>query len=415
MSQESEPIEHIKSDTAAATKKRPRWKVRLILILTGLVVGTISAELTLRFLQLGQTPIAYEFDPQTGVLLRPHQRLWQKREGSALVTTNSHGFRDREHRYEKPAGTFRIAVLGDSYAEAVQVELEETFWSVLQTELQKCLPDDVERIEVLNFGISGFGTAQELQMLRHYVWQYDPDMVLLAFLPANDIRNNSRELEPDHRRPFFTLEQNQLVLDDSFRQDPEVIRSQNSSWLQFKNWLIRNTEIGTLIYRWRHREETPLQQGRQEPAEAGLTDAIYLPTAPDEAWRDAWDVTEKLIEQMHREVSEKKLPFLVMSVTSAVVVNPEPEPRAALRKKLGVDDLFHPDRWIERIGRENGFPVVLLSEAMQAESEKTGTFYHGFPNTQWGSGHWNAQGHRFAGEHVGEVICQLGLLRKENR
>lgn len=395
--------------------KRTRWKWRLIFVLTGLAIGTIAAELALRVLQPGQTPIGYRFDPYTGARLTADQRVWQKREGRALVTTNSRGFRDREHPYEKPAGTFRIAVLGDSYAEAVQVELDETFWSVMQEELQTCRPDHVRQIEVLNFGISGYGTAQELQMLRHYVWQYDPDLVLLAFLSANDVRNNSRQLEPARQRPFFTLQDDRLVLDDSFRDDPERVRFEDSTWLQFKDWLIRRFELCALIYRWRHREETRQTRDRQELAERGLSDRIYLSTPPDETWRDAWEVTERLIEQMHREASEKDVPFLVMSVTSAIVVNPERGPREALRKKLGVDDLLHPDRWIERIGRENGFPVVVLSESMQQRAEKTGTYYHGFSNTRMGSGHWNARGHRFAGERVSETICRLGLLHQQSR
>jgi len=53
-------------------------------------------------------------------------------------------------------------------------------------------------------------------MLRERVWKYAPGLVMLAFLPGNEVRNNSRELEPNNLRPFFLLEGDWLVLDDSF-------------------------------------------------------------------------------------------------------------------------------------------------------------------------------------------------------
>lgn len=415
MSQELPADSHSESSQTAAPRKRSRWKLRLLLVLCGLCVGTIAAELALRFLRLGQTPIGYQFDEYSGARLMPNQKVWQQREGRALVTTNSQGFRDREHSFEKPAGTFRIAVLGDSYAEALQVDLQDTFWSIMQEELKSCLPDEFQNIEVLNFGVSGYGTAQELQMLRHEVWQYEPDLVLLAFLSANDIRNNSPDLEPTRQRPFFTLEDDRLVLDDSFLQDPVTLRFENSKWLQFKDWLIRHFEICALIYRWRHQGEEQEILKEQYQIEQGLSGNIYMDPPPDEVWSEAWNITERLIEQMHREVSEREVPFVVLSVTSGVVVNPESKPREDLCRELGVDDLFHPDRWLERVGRENGFPVVLLSEKMQKEAEKSGAYYHGFANTRLGTGHWNAEGHRFAGEQVSDLICELKLLQRKSR
>jgi hypothetical protein len=62
--------------------------------------------------------------------------------------------RDREHDH---ARTLRIAVLGDSFAEALQITMEEAFWSV---ELQGCPSLAGREPEVINFGVSGYGTAQ---------------------------------------------------------------------------------------------------------------------------------------------------------------------------------------------------------------------------------------------------------------
>jgi len=117
-------------------------------------------------------------------------------EGSACIRINRYGVRQGDRAPAKPPGTFRVAVLGDSFIEAFQVSDEQTFCAQLERRLQDCSALTDRRVEVLNFGVSGYGTAQQLLMLRHYVWQYQPDVVVLAFFPGNDLRNNSAELEP---------------------------------------------------------------------------------------------------------------------------------------------------------------------------------------------------------------------------
>lgn len=378
--------------------------------MSGLVFGLGAAEIALQFSPISfRSYPRYQSDMHFGMRLRPDQQGWQTKEGRAFVEVNRDGFRDREHSLAKPAKTFRIAVVGDSYAEAAQVAIDQTFWSVLGDELQSCLPDTYDDVEVLNFGVSGYGTAQELLVLRHDVWRFDPDLVLLAFLPSNDIRNNSKELEPDQQRPFFVIEDRRLILDNSFRENAEWRRLHNSPWIQFKDWTIRHFELAALLYRLRHADEQPQAPQGQREIEAGLSAQIFYPPR-DESWKDAWEITERLIVQMQKEVAERGIPFTVLSVTSGVVVRPEEEPREELREDLGVADLFYPDRWIEQLGEKHGFSVVTLSEPMQEHAVAEHVYFHGFENTEWGTGHWNAKGHAFAGERAAAVICEQ-LLR----
>ncbi|MBI4206766.1 MAG: SGNH/GDSL hydrolase family protein [Betaproteobacteria bacterium] len=141
---------------------------------------------------------------------------------------NSRGWRDREHAVNKPEREYRIAVLGDSFAEALQVDLKDTFWSLLPERLARCGLESGKRIEAINLGVSGYGTAQQLLTLRRRVWEYAPDLVLVAFFPGNDVRNNSRALEPDRLRPFFVIKDGQLALDDSFA--PTRASGNPSAW-----------------------------------------------------------------------------------------------------------------------------------------------------------------------------------------
>src|SRR5438552_6464522 len=185
------------------------------LLIGGTAAGLLALEVIMRL--AGFTyPVLYRPDPFCGSALRESAEGWYRGETQNYIWINRAGLRDREHQEAKPAGTFRIAVLGDSYAEAFQVPMERTFWWILQEELSRDSRFASLRFEVINFGVGGYGTAQELQILRHRVWAYSPDMILLAFLTGNDIRNNSRALERDDRIPYFVHQGKDLVLDDRF-------------------------------------------------------------------------------------------------------------------------------------------------------------------------------------------------------
>lgn len=114
-------------------------------------------------------------------------RFYDFREAS-----NSLGYRDVEHRLDKPAGTLRIAVLGDSIAAGLRVErYADTFPAVLQQELRVAgLP-----VEVLSFAVSGYTTRQEVETLRTHALAFDPDLVLLAYCLNDDGRDPSPILE----------------------------------------------------------------------------------------------------------------------------------------------------------------------------------------------------------------------------
>lgn len=163
-------------------------------------------------------PKFYQADASRGYSLRPGVEGWYEFEGRAYVRINSDGLRDREHSKTKPPNTFRVAILGDSYAEAFQVPLEESFWSVMQKRVGECSGVDQPQVEVINFGVAGYGTAQELITLRERVWQYSPDLVLLAFLPINDLTDNSRVLRvrSDPNVPYFEIRDGTLILDSFF-------------------------------------------------------------------------------------------------------------------------------------------------------------------------------------------------------
>ncbi|MDP1799673.1 MAG: SGNH/GDSL hydrolase family protein [Planctomycetaceae bacterium] len=385
-------------------RRRPSWRVRVLAVLISVGLAFLLAEGAMRIVGLDFAS-PYRPDIDCGSRLNPHAGFWNLSEGRVYVTTNSAGFRDREHAIKKPAGTFRIAVLGDSFSEAAQVKREDTFWSVMERQLQDCGAWRGQTVEVLNFGISGYGTAQELQMLRHHVWQYEPDIVLLAFLPGNDVRNNSRELEPDRGRPFFDLIDGQLVLDESFRDAPEAVRFRESPTVRIKDFLLRNVRVLSAVYRAKERLKERWQPVAAANGEAGLDHWVFVPPR-DAQWERGWAITEGIIGLMHEEVRAHGANFLVVELNNAVQVHPDPAFIAAAAKRMHADDVDEPDRRLQRLSEERGFPFVSLTAPMRSIAQRDQMFFHGFPNTSPGSGHWNEQGHAVAGKLIAEALCQ---------
>src|SRR5688572_23075756 len=159
----------------------------------------------------------YAPDPHLGWVLRPNLSGWFSGEGRAFVSINSAGWRDREHSVDKAQGVYRIAVLGDAYAEAMQVPLEETYWAQLPRRLESCGFQPGKRVEVLNFGVRDYGTGQAYLALESAAVRYQPDLVLLQFDNGNDVRDNSHALDRIRGRPYFRLDgDGRLYLDASF-------------------------------------------------------------------------------------------------------------------------------------------------------------------------------------------------------
>ena len=194
-----------------------------IILFIGSAIALVFSEFFLRIIDFSY-PSLYRTNDTTWTEHYPNAEGWHTTEGHTYIKINSHGLYNPEITILKPKDTVRIAVLGDSFAEAFQVPMEKTFWSILQFELNKCKPFGDKKIQVINFGVSGYGTGQELIRLRTRVWKYEPDIILLAFYAGNDIRNNSSTLEGNHptlkgnkTKPYFTLKNNNLTLDNSFR------------------------------------------------------------------------------------------------------------------------------------------------------------------------------------------------------
>lgn len=383
-----------------------RFAVPLALVAGGVLVALLAAELALRALGYS-TPIWFQPDPQLGWSLRPGASGWFTREGRAFIQVNAAGRRDRGTLLDKPKDVYRIAVLGDSYSEAMQVEREQAYWALLPGRLAACGFAPGRRIEVLNFGVSGYGTAQQYVMLETRAMRYRPDLVLLQFTNGNDVKDNSFALNEDDARPYFMLDADgTLRLDDSFASSAGFRRHMS---LPFE--LARRLSDGSRVLQLvRQVRSLPLMGAAHADGseasgvEQGLEPMVLAPPR-DRLWEEAWRITEGLIARIGDYAARNGARFMVFTVSYAIQVHPDAKLRAALQAKLGVPDLFYPDRRIAELARRNGILAVTLAPEMQRLAEEQGVYFHGFDNHGLGRGHWNPAGHRAAADLIAKALC----------
>ncbi len=143
-------------------------------------------------------------DAELGWTLRPDV-AWPDAPGTweSGLSTNAAGFRDAPHAEVKAPGAYRVIVLGDSFVFGSGVPQN----AILTRRLAARLGPG---FEVVNLGVPGYGTDQELLTLRRWGRKLSPDLVLLGFF-WNDVMENTSERIYGLPKPRFTLESGRLV------------------------------------------------------------------------------------------------------------------------------------------------------------------------------------------------------------
>ena len=110
--------------------------------------------------------VFYKYDRFLGWKNKPlSEGYFTMPDSTTFVKINSKGLRDKEYQYDKQRGVFRILVLGDSFTWGYGVELKEIFTERLENMLGK-------NVEVLNAGVTGYGTDQEMLFLEQEGLKY---------------------------------------------------------------------------------------------------------------------------------------------------------------------------------------------------------------------------------------------------
>ena len=267
------------------------------------------------------------------------------------IRTNSLGLRSPEVTLAKPPDTFRILVLGDSVTFGWSLRGEDTYASQLASLLATLRPN--QRVEVINAGVSGYGTWQELRWLQETGLALDPDVIIVQ-THLNDAADNL----------WGTL-----------------------GWQQGSDsWLVRRSMLARLISR--------VSSARQ----VGSGDA---PCATD--WkvdddRVCWQGTEELLSEIQREASERGAALVLMPSPMRWQVDAEVrDPRA------WVDATRYQDV-LAGYGRQHGWIVVDPLPAIRAATSTNDK------SLFLDVGHPDEAGQRILAQELYSALSQGGLL-----
>ncbi len=346
-----------------------------------------------------ERPAFYRYDQTKGFAHRANVQGWWTQEGKAWVAINNEGFRDENHSEKSRPGVIRGAVLGDSFSEAFQVNIDKSWWKQLENKINKSTDCKLTKkyqngLELMNFGVGAYGTGQALLTWRQNVRKKQPDFVLLAMFLGNDIEDNTPRNRQD--RPVFKInKENNLEIDNSFRKSTNSQFRQ--SWLGHRlDWFVTHSRIAQLINSAKNNaaqfEFSPNKRNAKKPS---------APPPASPASAEGWAVTKALLKQMNREVSAAGSQLIVVSLSS-------PE-QVWLKKEQRPKNQFLREQHLTEILSELKVPYVALAPTMQLEADALKMHLHGFPGQQLGIGHWNENGHQLAAELLKRKLC-IGLF-----
>ena len=385
----------------------------LVVAVVGVLFGALALEMAVR----AAVPVSdffYEFDPYVGLKGVPnkHGRAVKRGIFDTAVVMNSHGFRDREHAYQKVPGTRRVALLGDSFIEALQVPLESSVTPLLEAKIR----ERVAGVELINLGLSGFGTGREYLMLREYGLRYEPDLVVMFFV-GNDISDNSRRL---HGKPFLpypvpapdgSLARDangqprfSAFADTTSRLGPvaSYLRVHSKGYRALREAIDSSSAVNGLLYRLGLMSTPPEQVNRPSASNFGFYEIYRLNPTP--AWAEAWSLTEGMLVATRDLAASRGAHFAVVLVPSAWEVYPDVWEKIKTTVPGMADvpmDLTLPSRRLGKFLAAHDIPYVSLLDDFRARAGTSPALY------VVGDAHWTAAGHRLASELLADRVADL--------
>ena len=387
--------------------------------LTAIVISVflVFAEFSLRFAGVKYDGGFYRHDRDLGYTLEPAVQGWNVKEHAAYVRINSKGLRDREHSIQRPQDVIRIALVGDSYAEARHVNQDAAFWSVMERELNGLLASQAQRVEVLNFGVGGYSLPQEYVLIKERIWQYDPQIVLLAGSLHSFVTEGSRKLRHEEITgsiPFFEFRNGNLTLDEIATRDRNAFVPDSRFHPALAN-LKNASRLISLAYDgavtiWRlvlHRPTADQAAAKYANSE------MRGPASADD--RDAYKISEELIRRCQTEATRHHAEFWLFTLDMPPQTDPDPNSRAEFKRKMGIDDLFLADNTFANFADREGILHGALAPGMLAFAERNHVVLHGFTHPPQNTGHWNETGHRIAGQLIAKELFDCSSVIPGNR
>lgn len=312
----------------------------------------------------------YQADFDLGHSLRPNMR-------NGDVVTNSLGFRAREYPVPKPPRAFRILGLGDSFTFGRQAP-DEVYLDLLEARLVAQglgFP-----VEVINAGVPGYDTSQELGQLRKVGLGLGPDLVLLAFFVTGDLLENGSDAR-------YEVVEGELTTTRLSRLERFLLRSH----------LYRLVRSRLTVHAAEASSGDTLTPSRYLEVEASRLQACQV--RPDRYLRRCWRRTKRLLLELRDETRARGIGLVVLLIPDELQVDPRVlEAAVTARKGNRADyDPDLPSRRLRELLADAEVPAVDLLAAFRARQASE-------PVYRAQDTHWNAAGCAIAADRVMEAL-----------
>ncbi len=319
-------------------------------------------------LRMGVAIVSERFtkvDPWLGWYHEPNSSKKNEVEGHAFrLGYNGHGFRLPEHDFKKTRGVFRIVVLGDSFVDGSEVGDDETFTWHLQQQM--------EALEVINLGVYGFSTAQELITLERVGLRYHPDLVVLVTM-TNDYTDNLLNISSFGPRPRYLVKNDSLVLEGTAQPSAQTIFRAINLPIPGRKFFHQHSYLYYAINHYLYQRlitdrinSIVLEQKRSLDKEGQMK--LYY----------------RLVERMKNICENDGIDFLVVfAYPEKYLLENQGSPSSEIAKELG----------------RRGINTLDLFNRLREEAFKSNTTLYYIEDF-----HWNPQGHKFVAVVLKEWI-----------
>lgn len=374
---------------------------RLLALAGAVLAAGLLVEAGVRLAGL-DSPLVWEPDPELGWTHIPGaRRLWTE-EGRGLIEINSHGLRDRERPVDKPTGTFRVAVFGDSMTEGVQVNLDQTYAYRLEERLSR----GPRPVEVLNFGVNGYSPQQELLLFRREGPRFRPDLVILAVFTDNDVADCHPDLRSGSAGSPFAA-----VADGGLRWDFSRAERSYAGYHAQPMYAVRKYSATYRCLGDRLRRMGDVRRAQAAPAAAIPKRYGLYQVRPAPAWEEAWATFEYVALAFAAEARGQGVPLVLLSVPAGQVVN-----AAAWRDVLAANpamaaaawDLDQPERRLATFADRHDLPLIQPADEYRRAGQDPPLFFGG-------AGHFTPAGHDLMARAVAAYLTEHRLVPTKDR
>lgn len=332
---------------------------------------------------------------ETGIVPHPIWHHWHRRDfcftyhvpGEGIrqqVRFNEHGMRDASPRnIEKPPGIRRVAVLGDSFVEAMQVEEHEGICKRLEALLSHS-----QLAEVLNFGCSGFSTSLEYLIIREWVLQWKPDMVLCL--------HHFSDITEDWRFRSRAV---------CMSEDLQAVVPSGTGWGR----CVRRVLDMFSAWRLLHRSLRSSRVASPASLKEGYDAIVHEPYNRED--EEALAYSLNYVRLVDQELRHEGVPFLLVLIPLGPQVEPVPldfARQVGLRYLADGCRLEHDgyQRAVTAYCHQHGIAVLDLLDGFRL-ANPTGSALLYLPRDQ----HWTAEGHALAARLIASRLKQGTLAR----